>query len=781
MRRTVLAIIALALPAAVLAASGEFTFVTGEVTVVKANGQQTPAAKGLAVDPGDRVVTGANGMAQLTMVDQARLSLRPSTTFVIEQYPATRDSSEGAVLSLLKGTLRTFTGLIASSSRDKFTMKTRVATVGIRGSGNILYACEGAECDASVGSPGEGGALTVNHTIEGSHAVTNIVPGAAPGVPAQQGGAQTIITGPGQTVLVAAGQPPRYIPTPTFIANVATNMTNSKGGAAQGAGSAEARAFSPGDVPAVLPSEQAAVAGNTNNVVIPPPFVVAPSANTQRDPLNLQDIVMGAGGQAFIGQAVSSDIIRSGGNFVGYRSYAGSQAGVTPTITGGTLHDASTVVVDGTTIEFGRWQDASLGFFGAGSGAPVPGSIHYILAGSGYPTYLSDVLTGTASYTRVGATSPTNQNNVAGTFTNATLNVNFTARLLDLAFGVSLPSQGSWQVNATNVPLSLNTFFGSTGDNVVVTNAAGQSSRTNSNLSATFSGSLVGTGLSGAILGYGISDMTAANSSSWQFITGVAAFSGPRQNPDVPYREGRVSDANGLLPDFIRSYATTDRPDEVILDAQNRVTAFSAPYQRLGPHANYSIGTAQVVESGFDPETGMVWGRWANGVVQVTRGNGTDQIFLNNSSSLHYIFAGTQTGPVALPLTGSAVYDVIGNTSPTDANGHIGTLNSASLNANFTNRTVDASVIVGINGQTWTGSASNMPIYRDQYFSAYSGTPIAGVPNPTPLTIGCTPNCGLNAAGSFDGFFAGRNGQRAGLLYNLGGNQGAIAFGRRGG
>jgi len=47
--------------------------------------------------------------------------------------------------------------------------------------------------------------------------------------------------------------------------------------------------------------------------------------------------------------------------------------------------------------------------------------------------------------------------------------------------------------------------------------------------------------------------------------------------------------------------------------------------------------------------------------------------------------------------------------------------------------------------------------------------------------ITCTPNCGSGATGSFDGFFTGRTGQRAGLMYNLGGNQGAVAFGRRGG
>ena len=88
---------------------------------------------------------------------------------------------------------------------------------------------------------------------------------------------------------------------------------------------------------------------------------------------------------------------------------------------------------------------------------------------------------------------------------------------------------------------------------------------------------------------------------------------------------------------------------------------------------------------------------------------------------------------------------------------------------------------VAIAGHTWTGTATGMPIYRNQYFGAYSGTPIAGLPNPAPLVITCTPNCGQGANGSFDGFFSGRNGSRAGMMYNLGGNQGAVAYGRRGG
>src|SRR5258706_8112785 len=238
------------------AASGEFTFVTGEVSLTKANGQRSTPARGTPVDAGDRVTTGANGMAQLTMVDQARLSLRPATQFVIEAYPERREGGESAILSLVKGTLRTFTGLLAATNRDKFVMKTRVATVGIRGSGNILYACEPGECDESVtGGTQSGDAITVNHTIEGSHAITNSI-NDRPGLPAQQGGAQTLITGPGQTVLVAGNQPPRYIPTPSFIANVATNMTAAKPAeavATAGASPPETPHFSPGEHPSAPP------------------------------------------------------------------------------------------------------------------------------------------------------------------------------------------------------------------------------------------------------------------------------------------------------------------------------------------------------------------------------------------------------------------------------------------------------------------------------------------------------------------------------------------------
>ncbi|HEX4858907.1 MAG TPA: hypothetical protein VFV17_07795, partial [Usitatibacteraceae bacterium] len=416
------------------------------------------------------------------------------------------------------------------------------------------------------------------------------------------------------------------------------------------------------------------------------------------------------------------------------------------------------------------------------------GSTHFGYGGAGFPAYLSDVLTGSVSYQRVGATTPTNQFGTLGQLTSAVLDVNFTARTLNAALGISMPNSGSqtggtWNLQASNVPFSFNSFVAFTGSGrLTVSNGNGQNSNSNAGLSGWIEGSFVGATLNGALLGYGILDQSSASSGSFQSINGVVAFAGPSQNAGASYREGLVSDPRGALSiaSFQRSFATTNRPDEVTVGANGAVSAFAAPYvsgnQFVG-HQTYSLGSASVTDNGTDPATGLVWGRWTGGTATIG-GQSTSLA----SSSLHYIFSGAQSGPVSLPLTGTGTYDVVGSTRPTDGNGNVGTFGSATLNANFSARTVDTSVTVGINNQTWNGSASGVPIYRDQYFFAAAGNRIAGIPGPAQFNISCTPNCTPQfQRGSIDGFFTGRSGQGAGVMYNMNGIAGAVAFARRGG
>jgi hypothetical protein len=776
-----LAVLASLVAGSAIAASGTVTFVAGDVTVQRKDGSRVAATKGTVINAGDSVETRDKGMAQVAMVDQAKISLRPNTQVQIEQYADRPDSDEGASLNLVRGTMRTFTGLIASKNRDKFQMKTKVATVGIRGSGNVLFAGTATDCDpAKLEASNTACDITVNHTIEGSHSVTfGALPGS--GLPSQQGGAQTLITGPGQTVLVTGRGDVRYIPTPQFIADSATNplgAVKSSSDAKDTGG--DSRNFGPSDSSSSATLRQNTAPTQANTTVQTFPLADASGNLVGGEPLGLQDIVI-AGDTTLAGQALQGDIRREGSSLRGYRMYPGLQVGLAPSISGGVAQENRSFTSGGLNIYVGRWEGANLGFFGPGSESFVSGSVHWIVSGSGFPAYLSDVLTGTARYTPVIGTSPTNQLNTLGTLTSAQLDVNFSTRRLDANFAVTMPAArgnagGSWQLTATDVPFSFGTFFASTSDRLRITNNTGQSSQLlPSLLSGSFEGSFVGSGLQGAVVGYTFTDQTLSNPALHNTVNGVVGFQGPIQNTGSQYRDGLVSDPTGALAtSLVRNYSTANRPDEVTVDAQGRVSAFAAPF-RNGGHQNYALGSASVAQSGLDPETGLVWGRWAGGVATVA-----GQSLNLERSSLHYVFSGQQNGPVSLPLTGTANYSLIGSTSPTDSVGNTGTLNSASLAANFTQRTVDLGVNLSITGRTINASALNVPIFREQYFTAFAGNVPAGLPVPQLLNISCQPSC-AGAAGSVDGFFAGRGGQGAGMMYNLNGVSGAAVFRRAGG
>ena len=752
---TGLALWAIAAPA--LAQSGQFTYVIGTVNVERGAQRITPV-RGTTVTPLDVIVTGADGMAQLAMVDQAKLSLRSNSRLIVQQYPVGASDPPGAILNLVRGTLRSFTALLTGPNKAGYRMQTKVATVGIRGSGGILEVFDD---------------VTTNHyTIEGNHLVASI-----------DGNFPPILTNPDQTVQVVQGQAPRLIPTPPSLLSSGKIMIDGKEKKAELEDKDDKLAGQLGS----SGSGVQVLGGNGLGFSI-----VDASANLGADTINLQNIVIANGGATLADQAVPAGVtLDSNGALRAYTAYAGSQSGTGANVVGGIASDLQTVTIGGnTTIVLGRWSGVTSFGFGSGTGGVggnVGGSVHWAYGGAGFPSYLSDVLTGTAIYTRVGATTPTNQLGTLGTLTSALLDVNFTARTLNAVIGVSInagagAAAGSWTLTASNVPFSFNTFFGS-GSRVIVTNGSGASSANNPRLGGSIEGSFVGNTLNGAILGYGIFDQTSAGGADFQRINGVVAFSGLSQNSAAVYRDGLVSDPAASLTNasYIRSFSTTNRQSEVSVGDNGVVTAFTAPFpagNELVGHRSYAQGTSVVVDNGFDPATGLVWGRWAGGAATI----GGQSVGLADRS-LHYIFSPAQSGPVSLPLTGNAVYDVVGSTRPTDLAGRTGVFNSASLNANFSARTVDTSVNISINGQTWNGAATNVPIYRDQYFSAYAGGPnIAGIPRPALFNITCTPNCTpTGTTGSLDGFFTGRRGNGAGVMYNMNNNAGAIAFSRRGG
>ena len=169
----------------------------------------------------------------------------------------------------------------------------------------------------------------------------------------------------------------------------------------------------------------------------------------------------------------------------------------------------------------------------------------------------------------------------------------------------------------------------------------------------------------------------------------------------------------------------------------------------------YTPGTSATLDLGFDPVTRIAWGRWGGGTAEFQKADGT---ILNKdlrNSSLHWVTSPIQSQSIALPITGSATYQLVGNTSPTDNLGHTGILGTATLDANFTTRTVDTSMAIGINNQVWNGSATGLPIS--------SGGGFSGNLNTVNVNTG-TAN--ISGEGNAAGFFT-NNGNGAGMGFSL--------------
>jgi len=127
-------------------------FAIGNPSAIDAAGSSRALAKGAAVQAGDTIDTGT-GRVQLRFSDGAYVSLQPGSQFRIDEYNynGKNDETERGFFSLIKGGLRTITGLVGRSNRRNYQVRVPVATIGIRGTEYTLLFDGKA-----LGSVGEG-------------------------------------------------------------------------------------------------------------------------------------------------------------------------------------------------------------------------------------------------------------------------------------------------------------------------------------------------------------------------------------------------------------------------------------------------------------------------------------------------------------------------------------------------------------------------------------------------------------------------------------------------
>jgi len=473
------------------AAAGHVDFATSGATIAGRDGQQRPLAKGAELDSGDTVRTDAAGRAQIRFTDGSYVSLQPNTEFSIKDYnfEGKTDGSERGFFGLAKGAMRAVTGLVGRVNRNKYQISTPTATVGIRGTGGRIEVL----LDGSTLIAGTSGIWTLTNP-SGTLDVPAGTFGRAPSAPNQppRQSSQGPDTGPAPLPV----DPPKPLePKGIDKQTDPTCQTNPTG------------------------------AGCTNSITV----------NTTPPPTPVQPLVSGSGYAASAAFSWFGNLgLESNGNATATFNPTGQLTSVSysdgqvftldPSGTHGLKADGSPDFGTDGILAWGRWTGRVTGMYNCDGLCSFNESydanqgFHYVI---GTPTAVMPT-TGNATYTMIGATSPTytatTGNPGPGTFSGS-LTVNFgigTSTPLHAvagSFNVAMPDKTyAWTANTTT-PNALFTMFTSTVTGCI------------SGCSASVNGFFAGANAARAGIAYNVGTGTGND------IVGAAAFT---KQPSAP-------------------------------------------------------------------------------------------------------------------------------------------------------------------------------------------------------------------------------------------------------
>lgn len=131
--------------------AGSVRQLSGPLLAKKADGRIKVLAMRSEVEEGDTLVSEKNTYALIRFIDNSEITLKPNSAFKVERfsYDAAKPGGDSASFSLVKGGLRSVTGLLGKRNKEKYLMKTPVATIGIRGT---TYTAHWVAPDEQLGS-----------------------------------------------------------------------------------------------------------------------------------------------------------------------------------------------------------------------------------------------------------------------------------------------------------------------------------------------------------------------------------------------------------------------------------------------------------------------------------------------------------------------------------------------------------------------------------------------------------------------------------------------------
>ncbi|MGZ8288860.1 MAG: FecR family protein [Telluria sp.] len=142
--------------------AGTVVNLSGPLLAKKADGSVKVLARKSEVEQGDTLVAEKGTYAQIRFIDNSEITLRPDTTFKIEAfaYDEAKPDADSASFNLIKGGLRSVTGLLGKRNKEKFSLKTPTATIGIRGTTFLAQfvssPAQGSAAKTPLPLPGQG-------------------------------------------------------------------------------------------------------------------------------------------------------------------------------------------------------------------------------------------------------------------------------------------------------------------------------------------------------------------------------------------------------------------------------------------------------------------------------------------------------------------------------------------------------------------------------------------------------------------------------------------------
>ncbi|MGH8806610.1 MAG: FecR family protein [Noviherbaspirillum sp.] len=115
--------------------AGTVTHLSGPLLAKKADGTVKVLAAKSSVEQGDTLITEKDTYARIRFTDSSEITLKPNTqlkvdSFVFDEAEPAKDS---AAFDLVKGGMRAITGLLGKRSKERVSVNTPTATIGIRG------------------------------------------------------------------------------------------------------------------------------------------------------------------------------------------------------------------------------------------------------------------------------------------------------------------------------------------------------------------------------------------------------------------------------------------------------------------------------------------------------------------------------------------------------------------------------------------------------------------------------------------------------------------------